>query len=148
MDQNKFEQYLTQRYEDQIRWYDSRASTNKGRYNVFQWVVIILAAVLPVLIATVPESYQFTSVIVSIILAICTAGLKAFKFQENWINYRTTAETLKKEKHFYDAEINDYAHAADKEGLFVKRIEALISRENTVWESTQTTTEEDGQGGE
>ena len=58
-----------------------------------------------------------------------TAGLKALKYQENWINYRTTCQTLRKEKHFYDAELNDYRGAKDKEAVFVERVESLISRD-------------------
>ena len=45
-------------------------------------------------------------------------------------------ETLKKEKHFYDASIDDYATSDDKEALFVERVEALMSRENTLWITT------------
>jgi hypothetical protein len=69
-------------------------------------------------------------------VAILTAGLKAFKYQENWINYRTTCETLRKEKYFYEAGLGEYASAEDKEALFVDRVESLISRENTMWVST------------
>ncbi|MCP4545704.1 MAG: DUF4231 domain-containing protein [bacterium] len=142
MDQHKFDTYLERRYEDQIKWYDNRAARYKKLYNFFQWIVIILAVILPVLISTAPERYQFVSVVVSVILAISTTGLKTFKFQENWLNYRTTAETLKKEIYYYDAEVHDYAHTEDKEGLFVKRIESFISKENTMWESVQTKKDE------
>ena len=67
------------------------------------------------------------------LVAIVASALKTFKFQENWINYRTTCETLKKEIHFYEAGIGEYANAEDKEVLFVERVENLISRENTLW---------------
>ena len=67
------------------------------------------------------------------LVAISTAALKTFKYQENWISYRTTAETLKKEIHFYEATIQGYENVEDKEALFVERVESLISRENTFW---------------
>ena len=35
-------------------------------------------------------------IVTSVLVAIITASLKTFKFQENWINYRTTCETLEK----------------------------------------------------
>ena len=98
--------------------------------------MIILSASLPVLIASVPESRQWVTVILSILLAIGTAGLKTFKFQENWINYRTISETLKKEKHYYDADLDEYSEASDKDALFVDRVESLISKENTLWVTT------------
>jgi len=117
MKEADFENYLMKRYEDQTKWYSDSASKNKKFYIFFQWGVIILffqwgviilSASLPVLIASVPESRQWVTVILSILLAIGTAGLKTFKFQENWINYRTISETLIKEKHYYDADLDEY----------------------------------------
>lgn len=66
-------------------------------------------------------------------LAVGTSALKVFKFQENWLNYRQLAEALKQEKHFYDAGIGAYANAPGKHGVFVDRVELLISRENAIW---------------
>jgi len=66
-------------------------------------------------------------------VAILASAVRAFKFQENWINYRTTAETLKKEIHLYRAGAGEYARVPDREALFVERVESLISRENTTW---------------
>jgi len=40
---------------------------------------------------------------------------------------------LKKEIHVLVAGIDEYKDSQDEEGLFVKRVEALISRENTLW---------------
>ena len=131
-----FNNYIEERYKDQIIWYSNCATRNKRFYTFFQWGVIVLSASLPVLIASVPEEWQLATVILSILLAIGTSGLKTFKFQENWINYRTISETLKKEKHFYDADLNDYSEASDKEALFIDRVESLISRENTLWVTT------------
>jgi len=43
---------------------------------------------------------------------------------------------LKKEIHVLVAGIDEYKDSQDEEGLFVKRVEALISRENTLWLTT------------
>ena len=145
MDEKKFEEYLAGRYTNQIDWYSNRAGTNKSWYQAFQWGVIILSASVPVLIASVPESHQWFTITISIFLAIGTAALKTFKFQENWVNYRTVSETLKKEKYFYDAGLDDYADADDKEALFVERVESLISRENSLWVTTHKQKEEAGE---
>ena len=136
MDPTAFENYLTGRYRDQVRWYGDKAATNKRLYQVFQWSVIVLSSALPVLVATVSTEYKWLTVGIAIILAIGTAGLKTFKFQELWISYRTIAETLKKEEHFYRAQIGDYQDADDRDALFVERVESLISRENTLWVMT------------
>lgn len=136
MEKKKFEEYLKDRYKDQINWYDNRASKNKKCYTIFQWGVIILSASLPVLIASAPDSWQLITIVISIFLAIGTAALKTFKFQENWLNYRTIAETLKKEEYYYNAGLDEYAKSSDKEALFVDRVESIISRENNLWTMT------------
>ncbi len=132
----EFNKYLEERYDDQINWYSNKASFNKRCYQIFQWGVIILSSTVPVLVALVPKENQWITIIISVLLSIGTAGLKTFKFQENWISYRTVSETLKKEKYFYDAELDEYADSDDKEGLFVDRVESLISRENSLWVTT------------
>jgi len=147
MGKEKFEKYIKERYQDQIKWYSDKASSNKQFYSIFQWGVIVLSASVPVLIAAVPKEFEWLTIVISILLAIGTAGLKTFKFQETWINYRTISETLKKEKYFYDAELDDYANAQDKEGVFVERVESLISRENSLWVTTNMQKDDDSKEG-
>ena len=142
MEEDKFKKYLKERYEDEISWYDIRSSKNKRYYQWFQWAAIIISASLPAQVVLVPEKFKWITVIVSIVLAIATTALKTFKFEENWINYRTIAETLKKEKHYYDAGAIEYDTAEDRERLFVERVEALISRENTLWMAIHTKKED------
>lgn len=140
MEQEKFSEYLKDRYEDQIGWYDRKAADNQRIFKWLQWAVIVLAAITPILIELkLAGLFGHVPTLTSAIVAILTAGLSTFKYQEHWINYRTTCEALRKEKHFYDAELGDYRTADDKAGLFVGRVENLISRENTMWVSTQKT---------
>lgn len=128
-----FEKYLTDRYRPQIEWYDTKSARNKTFYYIIQWSVIAVSAVIPVLISSLPVESKWITILLSIILAIGTAGLKTFKFQENWINYRTIAESLKKEFSYLQAGIGDYQNSDNKSSLFVERVESLISRENTLW---------------
>ena len=69
-------------------------------------------------------------------IAILASTVKTFKFQDNWINYRTTHEILKGEIYLYKGNIDDYAKTNDKEALFIKRVENMISRENVLWRSS------------
>ena len=131
-----------ERYENQVKWYSDKSGINKKLYQWFQWGAIVLSASIPVLVVSFEGNYKWITVILSIVLAIATSGLKTFKFQENWVGYRTIAETLKKEKYYYGAELNEYASADDKEQLFVERVETVISRENTLWVSTHTKKDE------
>jgi hypothetical protein len=137
MNAEDFEKYLNQRYEDQINWYDKKAVWNQKLYQSFQWPVILLSTITPVLVAVAPEVTRWPAVVVAALVAVGTSALKTFKYQENWINYRTTCETLRKEIHFYKLGLGDYRDAEDIEALFVERVESLISRENTMWLRTQ-----------
>lgn len=142
MTDEQFDEYLKDRYQDQIDYYGSKAGWNKRIYNWFQWSVIIVSSLLPVLVVSIDAKYKLVAAGLSVVLAIGTSALKAFKFQENWLNYRQLAETLKQEKHFYDAEIGAYANAADKRAIFVDRVESLISRENAIWTNVHQQKEE------
>ena len=120
-----------------------------------QWTVIVLAAITPILIQLDLKSLGdfpgHLATLTAVVVAILTAGLKTFKYQENWINYRTTCETLRKEKHLYDADLDEYGRSKDKEAVFVERVESLISRENTMWFSahkSEKKSEDDGKGDE
>ena len=86
--------------------------------------------------AIVPEATRWPAVVISALVAIGTTSLKTFKYQENWINYRTTCETLRKEIYFYTAGVGEYRDIDERESLFVERVESLISRENTMWLTT------------
>ncbi len=137
MEKEDFQKYLKERYEDQINWYDKKSAWNQKLYRYFQWSVIVLAAITPVLVAIPCDKIRWLAVIIAALVAIGTTILKTFKYQENWINYRTTCETLRKEIHFYRAGLGDYRDPEDREALFVERVESLISRENTMWLTTQ-----------
>ena len=141
MSDEDFKKYLKERYNDQVSWYDRKAGENQKRYRLMQWLIIVLAASTPVLIELkLAGSYGHIPTVTSAVVAILTASVKTFKYQENWINYRTTCETLRKEQHYYSAGIGEYSRLeTEDEGraLFVERVENLISRENTMWLSMQ-----------
>ena len=143
METSTFKAYLSDRYDDQIKWYDGKSRDNQKKYKAAQFVVIILSASTPVLIEfSGPGSFvelTHLATVTSVVVAILTTLLKTFKYQENWLTYRTTCETLKKEKYYFDFDLGEYASSNNKQALFVERVESLISRENTTWISSQKT---------
>jgi len=141
MDKATFDKYVSDRYLGEIAWYDAKSIRNQTWYRTLQWGLILLSASTPVMIALAQKTnsapwLKMFSLMTSVLVAILATSLKTFKFEENWINYRTTCETLKKEINFYHARIGEYEDSEDKEALFIKRVEALISRENTLWLTT------------
>jgi hypothetical protein len=139
MTYEKFDAYLKERYLEQINYYEAKAGWNKKLYTLFQWAVIIISAVMPVLVVSTTETgyLNWVSAALSLLLAIGTSVLKAFKYQENWVSYRQLAEALKRERHLYDADLGSYANNADKRAEFVNHVEYLIALENASWTNLQ-----------
>jgi len=133
VDNNFFNNYLEERYKNQIDWYDKKSIFNQKIFKTMQWSIIILAAIAPILILVGDGLLKWIAAGIALLIAIGTSAQKVFKYQENWINYRTTCETLKKEGYYYNSGIYEYKEAKNPEELFVERVENLISRENTYW---------------
>jgi hypothetical protein len=136
MDSVTFNEYLEKRYYDQLNYYEKSSGKNQKKYKNFQWVLIILSALTPVLAAINGETInvQFAVVIVSAIVAILTTGMKTFQYQELWANYRATCEQLKPEIHYFNFNVGVYGMpGVDKESLFISRVEAILDKERQGW---------------
>jgi len=136
LDKEYFKKYLEERYKDQTEWYDKKATFNQKVFKWLQWLIIISSALTPILILANIDFLKWFAVAAATIIAVSASAQKAFKYQENWINYRATCETLKKELYYYNCNLQGYNNAKDKEALFIDRVESLISRENTYWVTT------------
>ena len=136
MDSKTFQEYLEKRYYDQLNYYEKSSGRNQKRYKNFQWILIILSALTPVLAAMDLNSFPFNYlvIIISALVAILTTGLKTFQYQELWANYRTTCEQLKPEIHYYNFNVGPYgALGVDKEALFISRVETILDKEHQSW---------------
>jgi hypothetical protein len=92
---------------------------------------------------------QFVVVGTSGLVAILTSGLKTFQYQELWVNYRSTLEQLKPEIYYYSFNVGDYGQdGADKESLFISRVEQILNKEHDVWPVAKKIKEQSGQGPE
>lgn len=137
MDKKDFEDYLKNRYNDQLNYYEKASAKNKKKYKNFQWILIILST-LTTILAALPRSdkfdMQYLVVATSGLVAILTSGLKTFQYQELWVNYRSTIEQLKPEIYYYNFNVGDYAQEGiDKESIFVSRVEQILNKEHDVW---------------
>ena len=84
-------------------------------------------------------------VVLGVLIAGITGLLALYKFEEKWIKYRTTAESLKHEKFRYLTRTMPYDGEAPFP-LLVQRVESLISQENQDWSQyVGTRTEQDKQ---
>lgn len=144
------QEYIEQRLEDQQRWYDAKSQQNQLWYKRLKAIEIIAAAMIPLLAGfpelipqglLFPESFPLSQLVLGmlgVVIAVCVGISGMNKYQENWLAYRTTAETLKHEKFLYLTKTPPY----DSDEAFsqlVSRIESLISKENSQWASVNAT---------
>lgn len=142
MNQKSFDDYLKSRYEKQVVWYSNKSVLNKRWFLGVSSYIVIISTVVPILMLVLDTSFLATKLFIAVLsstVAIATGMNSLLKFQDNWISYRTTSETLKKEESFLLGRVGDYAQASDKKALFIERVEATISRENSLWLTTQQT---------
>lgn len=55
------------------------------------------------------------------------------QYQESWIQYRTTCESLRQHKYRFLTGAEPYSDAEGAFGRLVENVEALLSKENAVW---------------
>lgn len=131
MDQEK---YLKERVEDQINWFNAKSQANQHWYKSLRIIEIISAAVIP-FIAGFGDKIPcgiITIGFLGVVIAICAALSALNKYQENWLIYRTTCETLRHEKFLFMTKTKPYD---DDESFdqFVTRVENILSKENYQW---------------
>lgn len=135
-----FQEFYEDFYKDQFEWYDDKAVNNKNYYRVMKVIEIALAAALPIVAtlfaATGEPIWQWVTVAFAALLIIVEALEWNLNYQKKWMNYRTTAEGLRREEHMYKMGTGEYDGVDDPEKLFAERVLALTSRENRYWELT------------
>src|SRR6266700_2233539 len=133
------EEYIKQRLNDQIDWYDRKSSTNQRWFKRLRFAEIVAAATIPFLSGFAGNSFPIKIAIgaLGVLVAVVASLLGLLQLQEHWIEYRATAESLRKEKFLFLTQTEPY----DKDDAFhllVQRVEALLSKENTEWVQSMT----------
>lgn len=128
------EEYLADRLDNQINWYDGKSQFNQKWFKRLRLTEIVLAAIIP-LLAGIGSSIPYYSIIIGslgVIIAVSAGVSAVYKFHENWLEYRTTSETLKHEKYLFRTNCPPY-NQEDSFHFLVQRVEGLISKENSQW---------------
>jgi hypothetical protein len=155
MEKFSFEDYLEKRYQDQLKYYSLAANKNQNKYNKFQWSIFILSTITTIL-AALPDAlmlfnsiqieFKYLIVITSGLVTVLTAGLKTFKYEELYLNYRKTAEKLKPHFFLYQMNIGKYGEAgANKETVFVETVEEILNKQQMEWLTIKNPTDPAGQ---
>jgi len=134
---------ITERLEDQIRWYDTKSTTNMRWYKRLKISEIASAAVIPLLAASSFPRAMIVTGILGVVVTVFEGLLQLNQYHENWIRYRSTCESLKHEKYIYLANAGPYANVEKPRALLAERVESLVSQEHAKWATVQ---QQDPQG--
>lgn len=143
------QEYLDQRVQDQIDWYDKRSTWHKKWFMRMKITETILALTIPFMTGYITTENVGLKVLVGfigIIVAATANIVTLYKLQENWIEYRTVAESLKHEKFLFTTKAGPYKNTSSFPD-FVERFESYISKENTQWASYIKPKQNDNQNG-
>ena len=129
--------YVVNRVNDQINWYDKKSMLSQKKYKFFTFVTILCSALTPIIANLVIPDYTYKLVvsILGVVVTLSQAIINMSKYNEQWIEYRTVCETLKQEKYMFIANAGVYRDHSDYETFiyFTERIESIISQENVNW---------------
>jgi hypothetical protein len=128
------EEYIEQRLSDQIGWYDRKSTTNQRWFKRLRFAEIVAAATIPLLSGFADNSFPIKIAIgaLGVFVAVIASLLGLLQLQVHWIEYRGTAESLRREKFLFLTQTAPY----DKDDAFhllVQRVEAMLTKENTEW---------------
>lgn len=133
-----------QRLEDQIAWYDRQSARCQQRFKVLKALELAAAAAIPVVAGFGVPVY--VAGILGAVVVVTEGVLHVNQYHQNWITYRSTAESLKHEKYLFLAGADVYSGSRKPLRLLAERIEGLISQEHARWISSRrhhTDAEED-----
>jgi TIR domain/Protein of unknown function (DUF4231) len=119
------------RLEEQISWHSQKARHNKLRFRRYQFIILILGTIIPIINIIIFDDLptRIATSIIGVIIVISASVSQLENYQENWILYRIKAELLKKEKYFFENNVDEYSHLTEKEQLkfLIERVQSIVS---------------------
>lgn len=97
-------EYLKDRFDDQINWYDRKSLFNQKIYKVFHLLLVVSATSILFFPGYILEKLPTLTILsyeIGVLIKTSTDTLSLNKFSENWIFYRTTYETFRHKKYLF-----------------------------------------------
>lgn len=132
------ETYILERVDNQIEWYDKKSNKAQRHYKNIQYLEMAISLAIP-LLAPFSVDCQVLACLIGVLGALIAALNSISKMNhlyENWIEYRTTCERLKREKYLFTMNVSPYSNTQKSKQLFVSTIESIILSENNEWKES------------
>ena len=132
--------YIKSRVDDQINWMEGKSKWNQTRYKTIKLIEIVAAAMVPLLAGYQTDTADRRSYLgiviglMGVLIVILTSIRQLYKYQENWLTYRTTLESLKREKFLFEVGAPPYDGVSAFQ-KFVMNTESLLAKENESWQA-------------
>ncbi len=135
--------YLSDRVEDQLKYYQTAANQAKSRFIRMQYAIITISLIVPVVVNLpstmggfdLSAAIKVTATVLSLSLAILNGWLNFGKFGDLWLSFRMTEEVLKQEKFLFLARSGRYQDEETAFAKFVEAVESIISSEHNKFQS-------------
>ena len=119
------------RLEDQLAWYDTKSARAQRIFKRLKAATFIAGGLIP-LAALCPYGKPIAAVLGFIVVAV--EGFQQLgQFQQNWLNYRATAEALKHQKYLFLAQAGPYADVPNPRRVLAEQVESIVSQEHVRW---------------
>ena len=132
----EYQQYITDRFDPQRKYYSENSTKYQRNYKVIRIIQIILAASLPFAIAYITADTVWLKIgtgLIGVAIAVLQGIQTLYKWQEKGIEYRKASESMKHEKWLFQAQSGVYDQNATPLRTFVERVEGIIGEENKSW---------------
>jgi hypothetical protein len=143
-------EYLANRVDDQISWYDRKSGILKRRYRWMKATTIICSALIPVLIGFSDQpwgdSLKYVAAGLGVIVTIVEGMSGMLKDKETMLAYRSTREALVREKMLYVTQSLPAAEPGQAFRQFVQNCETIMGSENSQWASLFRDRDQNGSG--
>jgi hypothetical protein len=134
MEADKFQAWIENRFGGELRGCVFWNRRNDWAYKLVQVLIVLFSSLTTAALAlgkffpSFPG--QIYAIFGSLIVTCAAASLKIFNFQGKALYYAYKYDALMREQSLYESVDGDYSQAQDKEQLFVRRIEEIISESN------------------
>ncbi len=145
--------YIKNRVDQYISWYDSKAVKMKSYYMNLRIVSAVSAVLIPIInninielsVCVIHISSSALVTVLGALVAILIALEGVLRHREQWKNYRTTEQYLQTQKQLFVHKVGDYLKIDEAAAfkLFVNRIERAIAEENAITLNVLTKVESD-----
>jgi|GEM_PF-702582 len=135
------EDYIKNRLDNQIAWYDRKSSINQKKYKKYKRLEFVIAATIPVittLTAIIPHELLEKVLLLGaafggIVLVVINKTLELEDYFKFWKEYRSTCEALQYERALYLTRSEPYDED-DAFPILVQKVESILSKETQRWQ--------------